>query len=232
MRRHGHLYRQTVREQDRILTDMEGGVRMLPAVDLKYPFEGRWLTRNSPSNRVPSHGTTLFATSFAIDFVPVNMAGRTAPITFGSLLRPEAVERFPGFGRRILAPVQGVVVGVHHKAPDHQSFRGLPSVGYALTQRRRAAAGWEALAGNHVMIEMAEGPVVAVCHLERDSVQVQLGQRVRVGEALGRCGNSGNSTEPHVHLQAIDRLDMRRASAVPITFGGRVPRNGEIIDAG
>jgi murein DD-endopeptidase MepM/ murein hydrolase activator NlpD len=71
-----------------------------------------------------------------------------------------------------------------------------------------------------------------VCHLQRDSVQVQLGQRVRVGEALGRCGNSGNSTEPHVHLQAIDRLDMRRASAVPITFGGRLPRNGEIIDAG
>ena len=142
------------------------------------------------------------------------------------------MERFSGFGRRILAPVQGVVVGVHHEAPDHQYLRGLPSVSYALTQRRRAAAGWEALAGNHEMIELAEGPVVAVFHLQRDSVQVQLGQRVRVGQALGRCGNSGNSTEPRVHLQAIDRLDVRRASPVPITFGGRIPRNGDIIDAG
>lgn len=203
---------------------------MLPSVDLEYPFEGRWLTRNSPANQVPSHGTTLFAASFAIDFVPVDEAGRTAPIRVGSLLRPEPAERFPGFGRPILAPVQGVVVGVHHTAPDHHSFRGLPSVGYALTQRRRAAAGWAELAGNHVMIETRDGPVVAVCHLQRASVQVQLGQGVRAGEPLGRCGNSGNSTEPHVHLQAIDRLDVLHASAVPITFGGRLPRNGEIID--
>jgi Peptidase family M23 len=205
---------------------------MSAAVDLEYPFEGRWLTQNSPADRVPSHGTTLFGTSFAIDFVPVDDAGRTAPLTFGSLLRPEPPERFPGFGRRVLAPVDGVVAGVLGSAPDHRSFRGLPSVGYALTQRRRAAAGWEALAGNHVMIQLAEGPVVAVCHLQRDSVQVQPGQEVQAGEVLGRCGNSGNSTEPHVHLQAIDRLDVGRASAVPLTFGGHVPRNGEIVDAG
>ena len=61
---------------------------MLAAVDLAYPFEGRWLTQNSPANRVPSHGTALFATSFAIDFVPVNEAGRTAPITFGVASAP------------------------------------------------------------------------------------------------------------------------------------------------
>lgn len=205
---------------------------MLPTVDLAYPFEGRWLTQNSPANRVPSHRTTLLATSFAIDFVPVDEAGRTAPITFGSLLRPEPAERFQGFGRPILAPVQGLVVGVHHTAPDHPAFRGLPSVGYALTQRRRAGAGWVALAGNHVMIETRDGPVVALCHLQRGSVRAQLGQSVRVGETLGRCGNSGNSTEPHVHVQAVDSLDVRHASAVPVTFGGHLPRNGEIIDAG
>ncbi len=205
---------------------------MLSTVDLAYPFEGRWLTQNSPANRVPSHGTTLFATSFAIDFVPVDEAGRTAPFTFGSFLRPEPAERFPGFGRPVLAPVHGVVVGVHDTAPDHQAFRGLPSVGYALSQRRRAAAGWVALAGNHVMIGTGEGTVIAVCHLQHRSVRAQLGQSVRVGEVLGRCGNSGNSTEPHVHLQAIDGLDVLHASAVPITFGGSLPRNGEIIDAG
>jgi hypothetical protein len=202
----------------------------MPTADLVYPFEGRWLVQNSPANRVPSHGTTLFATTFAIDFVPVDEAGRTAPLTFRSLLRPEPPERFPGFGRPVLAPVDGVVVGVHRTAPDHPAFRGLPSVGYALTQRRRAAAGWVELAGNHVMIETGGGPVVAVCHLQRDSLQVRLGQRVRVGETLGRCGNSGNSTEPHVHVQAMDRADVLDATAVPIAFGGRLPRNGDVVD--
>lgn len=204
---------------------------MLPAVDLSYPFEGRWLTQNSPADRVPSHGTTLFATSFAIDFVPVDEAGRSAPVTLGSLLRPEAPERFPGFGRPVLAPLDGVVVAVHGAEPDHAAHRGLPSVGYVLTQRRRAAAGWVGLAGNFVMIEAPGGPVVAVCHLQRGSVAVRHGQGVRSGEPLGRCGNSGNSTEPHVHLQAVDRADVSQAAAVPITFGGRLPRNGEVVDA-
>ncbi|CAI9411857.1 M23 family metallopeptidase [Nocardioides sp. T2.26MG-1] len=200
-------------------------------VDLAYPFTGRWLTQNSPANRVPSHGTTLFATSFAIDFVAVDAAGRTAPITARSLLRSEAAERFPGFGQPILAPVRGVVVALYDGAPDHDAFRGLPSVGYALTQRRRVAAGWAALAGNHVMIRTDSGPVVAVCHLRQASIEVQLGQRVRAGEPLARCGNSGNSTEPHVHVQAIDRVGVDGAVAVPITLGGHLPRNGEVVEA-
>jgi hypothetical protein len=204
----------------------------MPAVDLAYPFLGRWLTRNSPANRVPSHRTTVFATSFAIDFIPVDDAGRTAPFNWGSLLRPEPAERFPGLGRAILAPVQGVVRGIHDTAPDHKAFRGLPSVGYALTQGRRAASGWAGLAGNHVMIETRAGTVVVVCHLQHGSVRVHVGQGVGVGQPLGHCGNSGNSTEPHVHVQAIDHVDVLQASAVPITFGGHLPRNGEIIDAG
>ena len=93
-----------------------------------------------------------------------------------------------------------------------------------------AAAGWRELAGNHVLIETDAGPVVAVCHLQRDSVHVHPGQRVRVGEELGRCGNSGNSTEPHVHVQAMDRTDVLRAAALPISFAGSLPRNGEVID--
>lgn len=204
---------------------------MAALVDLEYPFVGRWLTQNSPANRVPSHGTTLFGTSYAIDFVPVDEAGRTAPISFTSLVRPEPADRFPGFGRPLLAPVEGVVVAAHDSEPDHDSYRGLPSVGYALTQRRRAAAGWVRLAGNHVLIE-GGGAVIAVCHLQQDSVEVRPGQSIRRGDMLGRCGNSGNSTEPHVHLQAIDSRDVERASAVPLTFKGELPRNGEIVDAG
>jgi len=199
-------------------------------VDLEYPFAGRWLVRNSPANRMPSHGTALFASSFAIDFVPVDAAGRTAPVTARSLVMPEPPDRFPGFGRPILAPVAGTVVGVHDGSPDHDAYRGLPSVRYALTQRRRAAEGWAALAGNHVMIQTPEGVVVAVCHLQQASVRVRPGQTVRAAQPLGRCGNSGNSTEPHVHVQALDRADVPNATAVPIAFRGRLPRNGEIID--
>ena len=46
------------------------------AVHLAYPFSGRWLVQNSPADRVPSHGTDLFGTSHAIDFVPLDASGR------------------------------------------------------------------------------------------------------------------------------------------------------------
>ncbi|WP_309064486.1 hypothetical protein [Microbacterium sp.] len=51
-----------------------------------------------------------------------------------------------------------------------------------------------------------------------------------VRDRVGRCGNSGNSTEPHVHVQAVDSRDIGTARAVPIRFNGRMPRNGEIVD--
>ncbi|WCE40984.1 M23 family metallopeptidase [Brevibacterium sp. BDJS002] len=201
---------------------------MADVLDMDYPFTGRWLVQNSPANRVPSHGTRLFATSYAIDFVPVDDSGRSAPFTFGSLLRPEPPENFVGFGRSVRSPVAGTVVASHDTERDHLSYRGMSSIGYALTQRRRAEAGWLALAGNHVMIR-CDGGVVVLCHLQRRSTRVRIGQHVEIGEEIGLCGNSGNSTEPHVHVQAIDSVDIEHAAAVPITFNGTMPSNGGIV---
>ena len=201
----------------------------MTSIDLSYPFTGRWMVQNSPANRVPSHGTARLATSYAIDFVPVDESGRTAPITLASIMRPEPPERFPGFGRPLLSPVAGTVIAAHDSDPDHPAYRGLPSLGYALTQQRRVAAGWPALAGNHALLD-AGRVIVALCHLQQGSLEVQAGQQVQLGTRLARCGNSGNSTEPHVHVQALSTSEISRAHAVPVTFQGSLPRNGDVID--
>lgn len=198
-------------------------------IDLSYPFTGRWLVQNSPADRVPSHGTAMFASAFAIDFVPVDTTGRSAPYTLASFFRSESPEQFPGFGQPVLATLNGVVVGTHQTAPDHATYRGLPSISYALSQRSRIGESWISAAGNHVLIESA-GFVVAICHLQHDSLTVGLGQRLGTGEVLGLCGNSGNSTEPHVHLQAMDGHEPRSARAVRLSFSGSVPGNGTVID--
>ncbi|MCK6065661.1 MULTISPECIES: M23 family metallopeptidase [Microbacterium] len=198
-------------------------------IDLAYPFRGRCLVQNSPADRVPSHGTQRFATAFAIDFVPVDGAGRSGAITGRTLVRPEPADVFVGFGRPVLAPVTGTVVAVHDGEDDHAAFRGLPSLWYALAQAGRVAAGWQALAGNHVLIAPRSGVVVAVCHVRRGSIRVAPGERVAVGDGVGECGNSGNSTEPHVHVQAMDGTDPSSAAAIPVTFGGRLPAGGTIV---
>lgn len=206
-------------------------MRMNGSVDLAYPFRGRWVVQNSPANRVPSHGTDAFATAYAIDFVPVDERGHSARITASSLFRPDPAERFPGFGREILAPIDGRIVAVSDTQPDHPAYRGFPSIGYALSQRQRIQAGWTALAGNHVFIETAAGIIVALCHLQQASITARLGVRIRTGDPIARCGNSGNSTEPHLHIQAIDTADIARARAVPITLNGALPRNGDVVTA-
>ena len=217
----------------RLSTGSQSGVNCASypgGMDLAYPFSGSWLVQNSPANRIPSHGTAVFASSYAIDFTPVDARGVSAPIRAASLVRPEPSERFSGFGRSIIAPCSGEVVRVVEDHSDHDAYRGIPSIGYALSQRKRLHdGGWEGLAGNHVVIRASANRFVALCHLQLGSVQVHVGQRVATGERIAACGNSGNSTEPHLHLQVMDAPDPERARAVPVTFDGFLPRNGAIV---
>lgn len=204
---------------------------------LELPMRGHLLVQNSPANRVPSHGTDLFATTFAIDLVPVADRGRSAMRTVESWVRAEPPERFVGFGRPVLAPVAGRVAVVHDGEADRQAVRApFAALAFAATQARRVRAGAAGLAGNHVVIE-AGGRFVLLAHLRLGSIRVASGEWVDAGAPIGACGNSGNSTEPHVHLQVMDGPDGARARGLPFAFRGPnghtgLPRNGEVVGSG
>ena len=190
-------------------------------VVLALPFTRRWLARNSPARRVPSHGVDLFGQRFAIDFVGVDDRHRTAARRdWRTLLATEPPERFVAFGRPILAPADGVVVAAHDGEPDHAARRSqLALVPYALGQASRLRRGVAAVAGNHVIIELRDRRAfVALVHLRAGSLRVRPGERVTVGQPLAECGNSGNSTQPHVHVQVMDSPDLSAARGVPMAF--------------
>lgn len=177
--------------------------------------------QNSPARRVPSHGTDLMATTYAIDLVPVNGQGRSATERdWRSLLATEPPERFLGFGAPVLAPSKGRVVHVHDGEPDHAARRSLPSLlPHVFGQAGRLRRGAAGLAGNHVVVQLGHGlGYVAVAHLQRGSIRVREGDLVDPGTRLGACGNSGNSTEPHVHLQVMDGVDPMTARGLPMAF--------------
>jgi murein DD-endopeptidase MepM/ murein hydrolase activator NlpD len=80
----------------------------------------------------------------------------------------------------------------------------------------------------------ARGPTLArdYVNLQRGSLTVREGDRVHAGQPIARCGNSGNSSEPHLHFQLMDGPDPDAARGVPFTWDGiGVPRNGEIFEA-
>lgn len=208
------------------------------AVVLDLPFAGAWLVQNSPARRVPSHGTYAFGTSYAIDFVAVDDRGRSAPRTWRSLVAIEEPHKFLGFGRPILAPLTGTVVLTHDDEPDHEARRSpVTLLPYLLRQAQRVRQGPVAIAGNYVVIAgQPGGPFVLLAHLRKGSLRVRPGQQVHAGQQIADCGNSGNSTEPHVHVQVTDSTNWETARGIPLAFRNRdgkiwVPDESEIVKA-
>jgi len=188
---------------------------------ISLPFAGLWLARNSPARRVPSHGTDLWGERYAIDFVGVDRRHRTAARRdWRTFLATEPAERFFAYGRPILAPADGVVVEAHDGEVDHVGRRSqLTLIPYALGQPARLRQGVGAIAGNYLIIAVRDsGAFVALVHLRSGSIRVAAGEEVMAGQHVAACGNSGNSTQPHVHVQAMDSPDLPVARGVPMAF--------------
>ncbi|WP_197709939.1 hypothetical protein [Micropruina glycogenica] len=127
---------------------------------LHLPGEGRWQARNSPARRVPSHGSHLFGTTYAIDLVPVDDRGRSGPVSWRTVVATEDPVRFVGFGRTVTAPLAGRVVLTHDGESDGVVRRSpVAFLGHLREQTERARRGLPGLAGNCVVIEVEpEGP--------------------------------------------------------------------------
>jgi hypothetical protein len=190
-------------------------------VSVAAPVRGSWLALNSPTSRVPSHGLQAWAQTYAVDLV-YDPADGSRP-RFGSWPVARRPGEFPGFGRPVLAPVSGEVVRAHGGARDHLSRTSPVALLYLLVESVRELLGPLGVLGNHVVIRRADGICVLVAHLRRGSLRVARGDRVVVGTVVGECGNSGNSTEPHVHLQAMDRPSVWVAAGRPLLIDGREP---------
>jgi murein DD-endopeptidase MepM/ murein hydrolase activator NlpD len=191
-------------------------------VVLALPFHGTWVARNSPARRIPSHGTHFLGQTFAIDFVAVQDRRRTSAVKdWRTLVGVEPAERFFAFGRAILAPAAGRVIAVHDGEPDHPARRSpLTLLPYLVTQGSRLRkGGLGAIAGNHVILALGDdGPYVALAHLRAGSTRVRPGGAVTEGQELAACGSSGNSTQPHLHIQVMDSPDLLVARGVPMVF--------------
>jgi hypothetical protein len=147
--------------------------------------------------------------SYAVDLVKVDGWGRRA-----SGILPEALEGYFIFGEPVHAPCSGNVRKVENAHPDHRPGRSeyLPP------------------AGNFVLLECGRAQVL-LAHLMTGSVAVGPGDAVQAGQLIGRVGNSGRSTEPHLHLHAQTPSADGSLNADPLPFSvdGLVPVRGSLL---
>jgi peptidase M23-like protein len=185
------------------------------------PFSGPWLVATSPATKVPSHGTTFLGQTFAVDFVAVdeNLARSARVRDWRSLLWFEPPERFLGFGAPVLAPAGGTIVAAHDGEPDHVAYRSaLALVTFGVRQWKSRTRDVTSLVGNHIIIALDERLFALLAHLRCGSVRVRPGENVHCGQVIAACGNSGNSTEPHLHFQLMDSTDLWHAAGRPVIF--------------
>ncbi|MEW1975767.1 M23 family metallopeptidase [Microbacterium profundi] len=198
------------------------GPRVLPhseAVRVESPVRGRWLAMNSPASKVPSHGVRMYGQAYAIDLVHEPDRESRPVFGTGSAMRPN--DDYPAFGQPVFAMVDGVVVKASDWRRDHRARSTVPGLLYLMVEGMiRELGGPGFIVGNHVTIRTDEGQYATVAHLQRGSVSVRVGDTVRRGSAIAKCGNSGNSTEPHVHAQLMDRRSLFLAQGVPMVFTG------------
>ncbi|MEU4272330.1 M23 family metallopeptidase [Streptomyces sp. NPDC026092] len=204
------------------------------AIEVDPPVTGRWSALNSPADRTPSHGTHQYGQTYAIDIVEEDeRRPRPAFARLWPVARPS--EDFPAFGAPLLAVADATVVHAEDRQRDHLSRNSLPAVAYLMLVESavRVLAGARRVTGNHLVLDLGDGTYAMYAHLKRGSLAVRAGDRVVAGQELARCGNSGNSTEPHVHFQLMDGPDLATARGLPFTWRGvGVPKNGETFLVG
>jgi Peptidase family M23 len=116
------------------------------------------------------------------------------------------------YGRPVLAPASGVVHTVRDLEPD------MP-VG-------RKGRGDDL--GNHIALQVAPAQFLYIAHLQPGSIAVKQGDRVTAGQQLARVGNSGISSEPHIHLHLQDTERRHLAEGIPFYFSDYCNVNGYV----
>lgn len=126
-------------------------------------------------------------------------------------------EDYWAWGQPVLAPATGTVVTVLDGIPDHGPGKPDPR---------------PHIAGNHVVIQTAPEEFVVLAHFQQNSIRVEEGDRVQAGDLLGLAGNTGQSTEPHIHIHVQNRADLLdpQAMSLPLHFSDYLADGAPVTD--
>jgi murein DD-endopeptidase MepM/ murein hydrolase activator NlpD len=178
------------------------------AVDYRLPIEGEWTVVSGGPTREHSHSWGILTQRYAYDLVVADERG----CSHGGDGR--SLTDYHCYSEPVLAPADGEVVAANDNHRDYHRSGGW------LDPLQRD------IRGNYIVIEHDGGEYTTLAHLQEGSIPVSVGDRVECGERVGRCGNSGNSTEPHLHVHVADRPSIVFGMGLPVTFSSVRVREG------
>jgi murein DD-endopeptidase MepM/ murein hydrolase activator NlpD len=177
---------------------------------LRLPFDGDWIVASGGRTPELNHHNVDYPNRFAVDFA------RAEDARFSTDRLGRRNEEYASWGAPILAPAAGIVVAAADDVEDNPP--GRPDT-----------AGLSV--GNYVVIDHGDGEYSLLAHLRRGSVRVRAGERVAAGQAVGACGNSGNSNGPHLHYNLQTAPRPNTGTGLPAQFL-RYLADGAPVDRG
>ena len=173
------------------------------SVELAFPLSGgNYFVIPNPLHRNNSYPNQEW---YALDIVKLNGVGSRATGIYPTELTEYAI-----YGESVCSPCDGEVIKVFDGVQDNP-------IGVA-----------GAHPSNHIIIR-CKGLRVTLAHLMNGRFLVQNGQAVREGQPLGKVSNSGHTSEPHLHIDAVREVNGSLSEPVPISFGGRALSWNSII---
>ncbi len=172
---------------------------------LILPFNDEWTTTWGGDTKELNYHIESKAQKNAFDFVVTDNEGKS--------YKNDGTknEDYYAFGKELIAPTDGEIVlvvdGVEENIPGELNPIYVP--------------------GNSVIIKTVNNEFLFFAHFKQHSIKVKQGQKVKQGDILGLCGNSGNSSEPHLHFHIQNVKNINIATGVKSYFG-EIIINGKI----
>ena len=170
-----------------------------PKIKYSLPFHGGWVAVNGGVTKESSHSWEISSQRYAYDFIILDNDGK-------SFSGDEAMlSDYHCYGKEILAPADGVVVEIRINCNDSKIM------GNGGTDPL-----FKDLRGNYIVIRHTDDEYSCLAHLKPGSIEVRVGQHVKRKQRIALCGNSGNTSEPHLHFQIQNGRSFFSSAGLPI----------------
>jgi len=201
------LLRHRVTVNDQSVESAPVAVVQAQPLLLAPPLKGsNWMAANGPGNgsihrraMLPVDGRVRIAQRFAIDWLKLGADGKSFD---GDQKQNQAHH---AYGNDVLAVANATVATVKDGVPEN--VPGIASRAVPITL--------ENVGGNHIILDLGDGRFGFYAHLKPGSLRVKVGERVKQGQVMALVGNSGNSTEPHLHFHVADANSPLGAEGLP-----------------